>query len=114
MSLRNSFQCRARRAAIGALLALPLLALAGERAEVRIVEYKFNPPELKIKAGTTVTWVNDEKRTSHSVLFLGPEGFESERMFPGESWSRSFDKPGKYTYSCGPHPEMKGLVEVVE
>jgi len=96
------------------LLAAPLAAVAGDKVEVRIVEYKFNPPELKVKAGTTVTWVNHEKRASHSVIFLGPAGFESERMFPGESWSRTFDKPGKYPYSCGPHPEMKGQIEVSE
>ncbi len=99
---------------MAALLAAPLLAVAGGNAEVRIVEYTFNPPELKVKAGTTVTWVNDEKRASHSVIFLGPAGFESERMFPGESWSRTFDKPGRYPYSCGPHPEMRGLIEVSE
>lgn len=37
-----------------------------------------------------------------------------DRMkFVGESWSRRFDRPGSYPYTCGPHPEMKGLVEVV-
>ena len=82
--------------------------------EVGIKDYKFEPAELKIKAGTTVKWVNNEKRTTHSVLFTGPGGFESERFFPGESWQRAFDKPGVYPYSCGPHPEMKGMIEVGE
>ena len=70
--------------------------------------------ELKVKVGTAVKWTNDEKRTSHSIFFTGPGGFESERIFPGESWQRIFDKPGTYVYTCGPHPEMKGRIEVTE
>ncbi len=79
---------------------------------VRILDYRYDPPHLKIKAGDSVQWRNQEKRVSHSILFAGPGGFESERFFPGESWQRTFAEPGRYPYSCGPHPEMKGLVEV--
>ena len=108
---------RSRRSTLALLIAsaaaLPLAAAAADNAvEVRIDNYKFNPPESKVKVGTTVKWINDEKRTTHSILFTGEGGFESERFFPGESWQRKFDKPGRYPYSCGPHPEMKGLVEV--
>ena len=112
---------RLRWASIGAVLAtagaalfLAPGALAAETIEVRIADYKFVPAELKVKVGTTVRWLNGEKRASHSILFLGDGGFESERIFPGEAWSRTFDKPGRYEYRCGPHPEMKGLVEVGE
>ena len=87
---------------------------AATAVEVSIEDYKFQPADLRIKVGTTVKWINKEKRTSHSVLFTGPGGFESERFFPDESYSRKFDKPGTYTYSCGPHPEMLGKIEVVE
>lgn len=92
----------------------PPAAAANGVAEVKIENYKFDPPELKVKVGTTVKWVNNEKRASHSVIWLGPGGFESERMFPGEAYQRKFDKPGTYTYSCGPHPEMKATVVVTE
>lgn len=85
-----------------------------QMAQVDIRDYKYEPAELKIKAGTTVKWTNREKRVSHSVLFTGPGGFESERFFPGESWQRTFDKPGVFPYTCGPHPEMKGRIEVTE
>jgi plastocyanin len=85
---------------------------AAETVEVTILDYKFNPAQLKIRVGTTVRWTNQEKRTSHSVLFSGPDGFEGERVFPGESWQHRFDRPGIFVYSCGPHPEMKGQIEV--
>jgi plastocyanin len=98
---------------VGIFLAAPAVH-AGETVEVGIAEYRFSPAELRVKAGTTVRWTNNEKRTSHSVFFTGPAGFESDRLFPGESYSRTFDHPGSYPYTCGPHPEMKGSVEVVE
>jgi plastocyanin len=107
---------QSRHAFGAALLALWVAAGAAAAAngvaEVRIENYKFDPPELKVKVGTTVKWVNNEKRASHSVIWLGPGGFESERMFPGESYQRKFDKAGTYSYGCGPHPEMKGVVVV--
>jgi plastocyanin len=108
-----------RRRIGAALLAAPFLflapwATAGEPVDVHIAGYKYSPPELKVKPGTTVRWINGEKRVSHSILFVGPDGFESERIFPGESWSRTFEQPGSYRYRCGPHPEMEGAVEVAE
>lgn len=83
-----------------------------QTVEVGIKDYHYHPHALKVKTGTTVIWVNHEKRTSHSILFLGKSGFESDRIFPGENWQRKFDQPGRYEYSCGPHPEMKGVIEV--
>lgn len=89
----------------------PLLA-AEHVVEIRA--YQFQPPSLRIQPGDTVRWINREKRTSHSVLFKGETTLESERFFPDESWSRRFDVPGTYPYTCGPHPEMSGLIEVTE
>jgi len=87
-------------------------AAAQQTLEVTIREYRFEPAELRIKAGDTVKWVNREKRTSHSVLFPAENGLESERLFPQESWQRTFTQPGTYGYRCGPHEEMHGLVVV--
>ncbi|MGD9869461.1 MAG: plastocyanin/azurin family copper-binding protein [Thauera sp.] len=89
-------------------------ACAGASAadhEVSIEKYAFSPVELRVRAGDTVTWVNNEKRVSHSVLFIG-RSEESERFFPGERWSRAFPEAGRYEYRCGPHPEMLGVVIV--
>lgn len=98
---------------VPALLALvSLCALAQQTVEVGVAEYRYQPAELRIKAGDTVKWVNNEKRTSHSVLFPDEGGAESPRFFPGESWQRKFERPGRYPYACGPHPEMKGVVIV--
>ena len=68
--------------------------------------------EILVKPGDTVKWTNMEKRTSHSVLFPAENGLESDRLFPGESWQRTFGAAGSYAYRCGPHEEMKGVVRV--
>lgn len=94
-------------------LVAPVGAEEGPTVEVVIEQMKFVPEAVKVEPGTTVRWVNREKRNNHSVLFT-QEGLESERFFPGESWARKFDKPGTYPYICGPHPHMTGVVEVVE
>lgn len=109
---------KAASAAAVAVIALSILpseaAGIAKVAEVGIAQMRFDPQQIKISAGTTVKWVNHEKRTNHSVLF-DQEGLpESERLFPGESWQRTFDKPGIYPYRCGPHPDMTGVVEVVQ
>lgn len=86
-------------------------ALGGEAVRVEIDQYRFQPPVVRIKPGAAVEWLNGEKRTSHSIWFEGEE--EGDRLFPGESFRKTFDKPGRYPYRCGPHPEMVGVVEVV-
>lgn len=103
-----------RRIAAVALATAALPSAAQHVVEIRIENYQFVPRDAKVRAGGKVRWVNHEKRTSHSVLFAGAGGFESERMTPGESWERQFDEPGRYPYTCGPHPEMSGLIEVFE
>lgn len=96
------------------ILAAVSLQAAADTVEISISDYQYQPAEITITVGTTVKWTNNEKRVSHSILFLGPGGFESERFFPGESWERTFDQPGTYAYTCGPHPEMKGKITVSE
>ena len=79
-----------------------------------IKDYLYQPATLSIAVGDTVQWRNEEKRTSHSVLFLERDIPESERLFPDESWQMTFTEAGAFPYRCGPHPEMRGLIHVGE
>ncbi|WP_371323186.1 plastocyanin/azurin family copper-binding protein [Dechloromonas sp. ZY10] len=99
--------------AVGPLL-LTFAAAPGVAAatvEVEMLDYRFVPAEVRIKAGDTVRWINREKRTSHSVLLVA-SGQESERLFPAEQWEKVFERSGRHHYRCGPHPEMQGVVDV--
>ena len=110
----NTIAANILRAALAGFALVAFLANAGEVVEVGIVKMQFDPQRVKIKPGDTVKWVNHEKRSNHSVLFEKEGLPESDRLFPGESWQRTFEKPGIYPYACGPHPEMTGVVEVAE
>lgn len=84
---------------------------------VLMLKYTFCPSPLTVKKGTTVRFINVEKRTSHSVWFKEAGREESPRLFPIEFWEETFDMPGKYPYLCGPHWEqnnMMGTLEVIE
>ncbi len=78
---------------------------------VTMYKYKFCPEHLTVPVGTTVRWVNVDKRTSHSVI-LKDEGVpESERLFPEESFEFTFLSAGPpQTYLCGPHWETQEMI----
>lgn len=100
---------------IGLAVCISLFAVTAI-AETVIVEIKddmFGTEQpLVIKAGTTVKWINVEKRQYHSVWFEA-EGFpEADYIFPEETWERTFDKPGTYPYRCEPHEGMVGTIIV--
>ena len=55
----------------------------------KIIKFKFTPQEITIKSGTTVRWINKEKRQYHSVWFEQLGEPEPDYLFPGESYERS-------------------------
>lgn len=76
----------------------------------------FEPSEISVKPGDTVTWVNN-KMAPHNVIF-DANGIPGDKSLaekishegltfaPGESYSTTFtdDMPaGSYTYYCAPH-----------
>ncbi|MCE1237203.1 MAG: plastocyanin/azurin family copper-binding protein [Hyphomicrobiales bacterium] len=80
---------------------------------VAIFKEVFCPPDLTVKAGSKVLFVNVEKRTSHSVWFKADGKAESDRFFPDETLEQALDlPPGEHVYTCGPHPWMKGTIQV--
>ncbi|WP_299639667.1 plastocyanin/azurin family copper-binding protein [uncultured Ruegeria sp.] len=85
-----------------------------EDAEVVLMyKYNFCPSELTVKAGTTVRWVNVDKRTSHSVLLKDRSKPESDRMFPEESVELTFLTPSPQDYLCGPHWETQNMIGII-
>jgi len=93
------------------LLFISSNALAKEHI-VEIYKMKFNPAEIVIKKGDTIIWRNIEKRQYHNIWFKQLQKEEPDYLFPDESYQRSFDQAGHFSYECGPHPRMKGVVIV--
>ena len=83
---------------------------------IKMYKYTFCPPDVAVKPGTTLRWINVDKRTSHSVWFKEQGKEESDRLFPDEFVEMTLDEAGSFNYICGPHGEqegMRGLVTVL-
>lgn len=82
---------------------------------VNIAKMKYETPEVTIKAGQTVTWINAEAMP-HNVAFkagvIGDAKMDGAMMKKDESYSITFNEAGTYDYFCTPHPFMKGKVIV--
>jgi plastocyanin len=80
---------------------------------VDIYKFAFNPANITVVQGDTVIWLNKEKRQYHNVWFKALFKNEPEYLFPDDSYRYTFNNIGDFSYQCGPHPRMKGLVSVV-
>ena len=81
----------------------------------------FLPNPLKIKAGTTVTWTNDDNNL-HTVTSGAPnaanagEAFDSgltALIMPAKTYSHKFTNAGDFSYFCRVHPTMIGKIVVI-
>lgn len=72
--------------------------------------WDFAPPEITVKAGTTVLWTN--KGVQPHTASANDSSFESGTMKSGATWEHRFDSPGEFPYTCAFHPQMTGMVRV--
>lgn len=95
------------------------VALVGQTAtnavEIHIKDMSqavFDPSEITVPVGTTVTWVNDSVM-AHTITGSGAPGFRNSGMIdPGQTFSQTFTEPGTYGYICDPHQWMVGTIVV--
>ena len=89
----------------------------GGGTSVSLKNIQFNPKDLTIKAGQTVTFTNDEsvphdvhKESGPGADFAsGPDG----GMQQGDTFKLKLNKPGTYKYVCHVHaPGMAGTITV--
>ncbi|MGH2614163.1 MAG: cupredoxin domain-containing protein [Thermomicrobiales bacterium] len=96
-------------------------------------QLRFDPQEVMIKRGETITWVNaspiphtttgdpsrnpvKETRPELAQLPPGAEGWDSGLLNEGQSFSHTFTVVGEYKYFCIPHvlSGMLGTIAVQE
>ena len=87
--------------------------LGSTQALVAIRNFSFQPDTVRVKRGTTVTWVNCENATTdaHTTTSV-TELWDSPFLSPGSTYSRTFEEVGAFGYFCVPHPFMRGAVVV--
>jgi Icc protein len=83
----------------------------GATARVAISNFTFSPKVLTIRAGTTVTWTNEDD-IPHTVTSSDDRFKSSDALDTGDRFALRFDKAGTYPYYCTIHPKMEGKVVV--
>jgi plastocyanin len=99
-----------------AVVATMLLPVGSARAEdtaaplaVHIDNFVFEPAQLTVKVGTTVTFKNRDD-IPHVVVCAGK--FRSKTLDTDDSFSFTFTAAGDYKYFCSLHPHMTGMIKV--
>jgi plastocyanin len=89
----------------------------GPTAEVLIKATSFDRHDLYIKVGTTVIWRNEDRMSRHVVHLpteaTGRELFNSGSLSPGDTFSYTFNQPGRYNYGDPQHGGGSGSAAFV-
>lgn len=86
-----------------------------ETDKVSIKDMMFMPVTIKVKAGTKVTWTNDDSVAHTVTLMNNPNlAFDSGSLATGDTYSMTFKKAGTYDYICDFHSNMHGTVVVTD
>ena len=95
--------------AVVATMLLPVSTARAADTEVHIDNFVFEPTQLTVKAGTTVTWMNRDD-IPHTVVCAGK--FRSKTMDTDDKFAFTFTTAGEYKYFCSLHPHMTGMIRV--
>lgn len=98
-----SLALRARPAITPGLTAAA--STAAVKPTIKITNFKFEPKELTVTAGTTVYWINDGNR--HTVE-ADDGSFKSEVLKQGDKFEHTFTRAGSFPYHCEFHGEKGG------
>jgi plastocyanin len=80
-------------------------------ATVSITATGFQPENVRVRPGDTVTWKNNDTKP-HSVI-SDTAVFKSEPIAPGQSYSFKFDVESSYAYHDGTTTSRTGAVHVL-
>jgi plastocyanin len=77
---------------------------------VQIKNFAFAPATLRVRAGSTVRWTNEDSAPHTASAANG--SFTSPTLRLRQGYSKRFASPGRYAYLCALHPGMRGTVVV--
>ncbi|HKU62371.1 MAG TPA: metallophosphoesterase [Gemmatimonadales bacterium] len=86
-------------------------AVVGNGLAIRIDNFSFQPPELRVPRGGKVTWVNADD-VPHLIASADGKFRPSSALDTNDQYTMTFDRPGSYRYYCTLHPRMTGTVVV--
>jgi plastocyanin len=88
----------------------PAASAQAADTEVQIDQFTFTPQRVTVKAGTTVTWSNEDD-VPHTIA-SSSKLFKSKPLDTRDKFSFTFTTPGTYEYFCSLHPHMTGAIVV--
>jgi plastocyanin len=91
------------------LLLAPSIALADNAHVIVQKDRRFNPAEVTIRKGETLTFTNNDEFI-HQIYSTGL--FDSDERSPGQTLDESFAQSGTFEVHCHIHPKMKLVVHV--
>ena len=109
-----------KRCMVVSLIAISCILLGGTAYAIEVTmgsggNLIFEPNEITIKAGESITFVNGELPPHNMVVADHPELSHSDLAFMGgESFEVTFPESGDYEFQCDPHAGagMKGVIHV--
>jgi len=81
----------------------------GSDTAVSILNFLFEPGDVTISVGDSVTWTNDASAAHTSTA---TDGTWNSQLTSGQSMTQTFDAAGTFDYFCSIHPSMTGTVTV--
>jgi Icc protein len=79
--------------------------------EIGIDNFQFTPSPLTVKAGTRVTWINNDD-VPHLIVSTRNQFKASPVLDTAQRYSATVAKAGTYEYFCSLHPKMQGRIVV--
>ena len=80
-------------------------------AEVSMEGIAFQPAEVTVSAGDTVTWTNNDS-VGHDVTADSFSSGDPGGLASGVAFEHTFEEAGTFDYVCTVHPGMEGTVVV--
>lgn len=77
---------------------------------IEISDFRFQPPNLSVPVGATVTWVNRDEAPHDSEA--RDKTWETSLLQRDEESVIAFDEPGTWEYYCTIHPYMTATLTV--
>jgi plastocyanin len=86
---------------------------AAKTAAVEMKDISFQPGDVTVATGGTVTWTNDDSADHDVTADDGSfKSGDAGGLSGGDTFKHTFDKAGSFKYVCTVHPGMEGTVTV--
>jgi plastocyanin len=94
-------------------VALTSLQADAASQSVTMAGYAFQPVQVSVRVGDSVTWTNQDQAPHDATATSAPVMFHSPTLSTGQSWTYTFTQPGTYSYICSIHPSMRAQIVVL-